>query len=156
MNKVDLVSAKEEGLPSSTLKTQGYELKELEAYIRATGPFVEKRETVRNSSKWRGVVTGLTFRKQSRLLCLLQNRNPQPITRLKREKTETELSREMYPALSPCHTAPAHPVHLLNLGPITRGVSRREVYFYGGCMVFQELAKPLFGKPVASTSPLGK
>ena len=64
MNKVDLVSGEEEGFLSSTSKTQGCELKELEADIKAIGPFAKKCETNCNSSKWRGLVTGLTFRKQ--------------------------------------------------------------------------------------------
>lgn len=155
MNKVDLVSGEEEGFLSSTSKTQGCELKELEADIKAMGPFAKKCETNCNSNKWRGLVTGLTFRKQSRLLCLLQSRNPQPFTRPKREKTKIEPSQKYI-----LHRLLATPccvnAHLLNLGLITRGVSRREVYLYGGNRLFPELEKPLFVKPIVPTNPSGK
>lgn len=110
MNKTDLVSGEEEGfLRSSTLKTQGDALKDLEVYIRAFKPFVEKCETDRNSGKWKALVTGLTFRKQSRLLCLLWNIHPQPITRPKRGKMDIPLSWERHPAPSPCRCSSPYP-----------------------------------------------
>lgn len=82
-------------------------------------------------------------------LCLLPSRNPQPITRPKREKTKIVLSWEMYPVPSSCHT-PCATAYLLNLG-LSRSDSRREVYPYGGNRLFPELEKPLFLKPIAPT-----
>ena len=91
----DPVSGEEEGfLRSLTLKTSGYELKELEVYIRVIKSFAKKCDTDRNPGKWRSLVTGLTFGKQSMLWCLLWNINPQPISRLKRIKLRQSFPRK--------------------------------------------------------------
>lgn len=94
VDEKDLVSDEEGFLRSSTLKTPGYDLKELDAYFRAIMSSAKKCDTDCNPSRQRGLVTGLTFRKQSMLLYLLWNINPQPITRLKRVKLRQNFPRK--------------------------------------------------------------
>lgn len=62
LNETGLGWGEEEGvLRSSPLKTGGNELKELDAHIRAIEPSAKECDTNRNSSKWSGLMTGLTF-----------------------------------------------------------------------------------------------
>lgn len=109
MNQTDLFPGEEE-VPPEEIRLQA------EAYIRAIKPLVEKCETDRNSTKQKGLVTGLAFRKKSRILHLPWNNIPQASSRQKKEKTDTE---EMYHVPSPCCCFVN--THLFNLGLMTKG-----------------------------------